>query len=32
MPLWAWLLLFALEGVLLAVYFREELRMLEDLW
>jgi hypothetical protein len=27
MPLWAWLLVFALEGVILAVYFRDELRL-----
>ena len=27
MPLWAWLVLIALEGVILAVYFRDEIRL-----
>jgi hypothetical protein len=27
MPLWAWLVLFALEGVILVVYFRDEIRL-----
>jgi len=27
MPLWAWLVLIALEGVIVVVYFRDEIRL-----